>query len=86
MHARGYWIWVANNEKIVPYQFLQEMLVIPRYADKSLENDVYCLTIFRKNHYEPMFTPLRCQKKRSFICQRGNFFLSNCLKFLKNKC
>lgn len=71
MSARGYWVWIANNEKLILNQFLQEMLVIPRYNDKTLDNDIYCLTIFRKKHNTPMFTPLRCQKKRSFICQRG---------------
>ena len=71
MGSRGYWIWTANHEKLVPNRFLQEMIFLPHYSDRSLDNDFYCLTLFRKNHNTPMFTPLRCQELRPFVCQKG---------------
>lgn len=75
MHAKGSWIWISNNKKLMPNDFFQQIITSPHYTNASLECDLHCLTIFRKNHSIPLFSPLRCREQQPFICQRGMYLL-----------
>ncbi|XP_072750603.1 macrophage mannose receptor 1-like isoform X2 [Anoplolepis gracilipes] len=65
----GVWFWISNGNKMIlksaPYRNVS--LWYPNSSNEDLQQ---CLSIDRLHHDVSILVPLRCNQRRSFICQR----------------
>ncbi|XP_032662642.1 uncharacterized protein LOC116840255 [Odontomachus brunneus] len=63
------WFWISGGSRTI-LKNVSRRNVSLRYPD-SFGEDLQCLSIDRFSHDVPIFVPLRCNQRRSFICQRA---------------